>query len=129
MNKAKTRPPVILVLDGKEDQNAALKQWLDQSRFRTWEAVDVFGMLEQLSDFTVRRRPDVVFLEADSIADDLSLIRECVQSGNAPEYPIFAWATAAKSPDSHDCFVGSLEQVEAQLNKAIPADPHFLTRV
>ena len=87
MHRPRQHPPVILLLGSHGcDQ---VDRWLEASRFKTSEVSDAFQALEQISDFTVRDRPDVIFLHVDSIADELAFMRNIVATaGNEPDVPI-----------------------------------------
>ena len=113
--------PVILLLDGKANLvNGPIKSWFRESRYSTCEAHDLLSILEDLSDFTVRERPDVFLLEVDSLLDDLCSIKQFMQSTSADsQIPIFAVAPNDKSKHD-DCFVGSLQQVKDKLDSVIP---------
>jgi len=54
---------MILLLEQGGRFEADLGNWLSDHGFVTWKANDVCHALEELTDFTVRRRPDVVLLE------------------------------------------------------------------
>jgi AmiR/NasT family two-component response regulator len=71
--------PVILLI-GKEETSDGftLKQWLEENEYITREASDVFEVIEEISDFTVRQCPDVILLEAESASQ--SLIEEVFQN-------------------------------------------------
>lgn len=87
MHRAKQHPPVILLLGSHGCDG--VDRWLEASRFTTSEVADAFQALEQISDFTVRDRPDVIFLHVDSIADELAFMRNIVATAsNEPDVPI-----------------------------------------
>lgn len=116
--------PAILLLEGDaQNTNDSVKRWFEESRFATREAADLLDLLEEISDFTVRERPDVFLVEVDCISDDLSAIKEFIQTPDGDvEMPIFA-VSGSKCPERDDCFIGNLEQVADQLEHFIP--PHF----
>ena len=87
MHRARQHPPVILLLGSHGCDR--VDRWLAASRFTTSEVADAFQALEQISDFTVRDRPDVIFLHVDSIADELAFMRNIVATAsNEPDVPI-----------------------------------------
>jgi len=87
MDTAKQHPPVILLLGTTKDRK--VDRWLERSRFTTAEVADAFQALEQISDFTVRNTPDVIFLHVDSIAKELAFLQTLVATGsNEPDVPI-----------------------------------------
>lgn len=122
MRSVQNHYPVILLMDGSggTDQ-VAVKNWLEQSRFRICEALDIFGALETLSDFTTRERPDIVLLEVESPVTDFPMLRQLVQ--NVPgdiQHPIIAFSNTGKRIDDEGCFEGDLPQITAQLETIIP---------
>jgi hypothetical protein len=59
----------ILLLDGGSASRGRVRRWLTDRGFITWEAKDVCHAIEEVSDFTVKRRPDVVLLEVPAIPE------------------------------------------------------------
>src|SRR5689334_17581193 len=118
-----THQPVILLLDGSPSaDNKFIKRWFQKSRFLTCEATDIFEAIEEISDFTNYQRPDVVLLEVASLTDDFQVIKRMTQTQTGPsELLIFAFSEGAKVVDDCDCFEGNLAQLEARLNRMIPA--------
>lgn len=117
---------IILLLDGNSaTDNNHIKEWLKKSRFLTNETTDIFQALEEISDFTVRSRPDVVLLEVNSLKEEFSLIQKMMQSLSGKcEYPIFALTDTGKIINDNKCFEGNLDQVKARLDKMIPKAAH-----
>ena len=122
MNHENTHQPVILLLDGSPSaDNKFIKRWFEKSRFLTFEAHDIFDALEEISDFTVFQRPDVVLLEVPSMQQDFQLIKRMTHTDIGPnELLIFAFSEGGKVVDDSDCFEGNLAQLEAKLNLMIP---------
>lgn len=128
MKQEFTHLPVILLLDGNAIDNDYIKDWFKQSRFSTSETVDIFQALEEISDFTVRCRPDVVLLEVSSLAEDFFAVRKMVQTSSGEcEFPIFALSDSGKIINHKECFEGNLTQLKTQLNKIIPELAHTHT--
>jgi len=109
--------PVIVLMD-KDSSNdqATIRQWFEDSRFATYEASNVFEALEQLSDFTIRKRPDVVLLDVDCCEDELPIVRE------VSDLPVMALSgkAALKNSNGRQSYYGSFGQVVSQLNEMIP---------
>src|SRR5215213_10478061 len=90
METAKQHPPVILLLGTRKDNK--VDRWLEGSRFTTAEVADAFQALEQISDFTVRNTPDVIFLHVDSIATELEFLKTIVATdSNEHDVPIIGF--------------------------------------
>src|SRR5689334_20737716 len=110
-----TPHPVILLIDGNGSKNKSVKNWLRKSRFLTCETTDVFQALEEISDFTMRSRPDVVLLEVESLSEDFFFVKEVIQtSGGRDATSIFALSESGKKVTDNECFEGNLNQVKAK---------------
>lgn len=122
MQHAKTPATVILLLDGKSIQgNEFIKEWLDESPFITNESTDFFDLLEDLSDFTMQSRPDVVLFEAKSLKNDYFLLRQMMKSYTEDdEFPILALSDSGNVVNDNFCFEGNFAEVKAQLTKVLP---------
>lgn len=125
MGRTYTHQSVILLLDEKAEDNSYIKQRFQESRFLTFEATDIFQALEDISDFTVRSRPDVVLLEVASLSEDFLFVSEMVQTSlGKDQLAIFALSDTGKIVNSKECFEGNLMQLEAELDKMIPKFAH-----
>ncbi len=121
MNSEKMHLPAILLLGKQDSANSFVKIWFEKSRFRTVETTDIFQVLEEISDFTVVQRPDVILLEEISIQSDLSTINEFVQSSlSESNLPLFALLKSGNFINLDKSFEGNLHQLEAELEKIIP---------
>jgi hypothetical protein len=117
-----THQPVILLLDGSPSaDNKFIKRWFQKSRFLTCECADIFDALEEVSDFTMSQRPDVILLEVESMKDGYQLVKRMTESDAGQcKTAIFAFSESGKVVNDGDCFEGNLSQIEARLNKMIP---------
>jgi hypothetical protein len=114
--------PVILLVDTAKSSCIAAREYLQQSRFRTWEAANVFEALEGISDFTLRSRPDVILLGVESITDDFQLLSELLLHGGIDEleFPIFALSGGSPLIEDVALFEGDLAEIEAKLEEMVP---------
>lgn len=122
MNREIIHRTVILLLEtNSEMDNGSIKNWFKKSRFLTNETADVFEALEEISDFTVRFRPDVVLLEVNSLKEDFDRIRKMIQTPSGKcEFPIFALSDSGNIINDKECFEGNLAQIKTELDKMIP---------
>jgi|SRR5215207_6550591 len=111
MEAVRQHPPVILLLGPSE--NDKVDQWLERSPYSTSEVSDSFQALEQISDFTVRNRPDVIFFHVDSVADEL-LFMQAIVATDESEIPVIGFS-AHEKPD-----VDTLDALAARLFQLIP---------
>jgi hypothetical protein len=115
-------PAILLIAKDQQDRVPAT-EWLKQSRFRMWEAMNVFDALEGMTDFTLKNRPDVVVLNVDSLVLDFDLVVELLLDGraNEPEFPIFALSNGNRvSTSCRDVFEGNFDQIKAKLEMLVP---------
>jgi hypothetical protein len=121
MKSASQQLPVILLL-GERKSPDEVDDWLAESPYSTREATDVFQALEQISDFTVRDTPDVVYCHVDRLETDLETLKWMLsadagdRSASVITYPDRR-TQKGSSPDS------GINGLARQLDKLIP-DSH-----
>jgi hypothetical protein len=74
-----TNRTLVVLLEGGFSSKASVREWLTEDGFRTWEANDVCHAFEELSDFTVKMRPDAVLLDVLSMDDSFDNLRSAFQ--------------------------------------------------
>ena len=116
MDNIQQMPVIVLMDNDSTGGQSEIREWFEHSRFATCEASNIFEALEQLSDFTLRTRPDVVLLGVDSCEDDLPMV------SNVAGLPTMA-ISGKKHPFSKgkgQYFHANLGQVATHLDKLIP---------
>jgi CheY-like chemotaxis protein len=112
---------VILLIDGKAANICFVKEWFKKSRFLTCETRHISQALEEISDFTVRRRPDVILLEVDSLADDFFIFKKILHTSfDGNKLLICALSDSGKTINHKECFEGNLSQLKVKLNQIFP---------
>jgi CheY-like chemotaxis protein len=120
MISAKQHPPVILLLGERTRGSDSIDRWLAESRYSVIEAADVFQALEQISDFTLRDRPDVVFMHVDPMANGLEFVQTIVTTAaDEPDVPIIDFADGPKARDAAE-FEKALAGLACRLDEFIP---------
>lgn len=109
-----------MIEEGQTGDNHTARQWMANSRFITTEAEDIFAALEEMGDFTMEHRPDVIVLDVENCKADLPIIRGTFESINDVEVPIMAISDAAEPSVERGAFEGNLEAVVAHLDEMIP---------
>ncbi len=121
MRSAQQHPPVILLLGERTSSHDYFHAWLAASRYSAFEAADVFQALERVSDFTLRERPDVIYLHLDSIAADRDFMQTLVATGaGEPDVPIIDFVSVAPKGQSDKDFEQALARLSRQLDQFIP---------
>ena len=119
MGTAKQHSPVILLLGERTRGRNSIDEWLAASRYSASEAADVFQALEQVSDFTQRDRPDVVFLHVESMVSDREFLEMLVATASSePDVPIIDFAEARSIED--ESFEKAIAGLECKLDQFIP---------
>jgi DNA-binding response OmpR family regulator len=111
MEVVRQHPPVILLLGPCETDK--IDQWLEHSPYSTSQVTDPFQALEQISDFTIRSRPDVIFLHVDSLADEMVLMQSIVANDKS-EIPIIGFGSRDQSEEA------TIDALAARLDQLIP---------
>lgn len=114
--------PAILLIAKDQRGGISEKEWLKQSRFRTWEAMNVFDALEGMTDFTLKNRPDVVVLNVESMPMEFELVLGLLLNGtaNESEFPIFVLSGEPRMIRNDDVFEGDFTEIIAQLEELVP---------
>ena len=73
----------VVLLDQKAPDKGVVQGWLTENGLVTWLANDVQHAIEELSDFTVRNRPDVVLVEAGVLNDSFDTLRSALKNSTA----------------------------------------------
>ena len=116
--------PVVVMIDEKDTADGlAAREWLENSRFNTAEAHDVFEALEEMGDFTTELRPDLIVLDVGSCKADLPIIKGALESIHESEVPIVAISNTSEPSFQEGTFEGNLEAAVAQLYELIPEHP------
>src|ERR1043166_4915172 len=69
----------VLLLDKKAPATSDVQDWLSKNGLVSWLANDVSHAIEELSDFTVRNRPDVVLLEVAFLSESFDALRSTLK--------------------------------------------------
>jgi hypothetical protein len=104
---------VVLLFDERSPGHHHLKKWLHDRGYLAWEANDVCHAIEELSDFTVESRPDVVMLAVQSLEDNYAVIRDALQiSPSNDSISVFAVGPEYKTGYAFNCIphIAALEQ-------------------
>jgi hypothetical protein len=110
---------VVLMIE-KDDTGAgrAAREWIENSRFQACDADNIFEALEGMSDFTVRNRPDVIVLDAESYCNDVPRVRTAFDTQTGGHVDILV--LSGEPVNSKDCFQGDLAAVASHLERIIP---------
>ena len=120
MGATRQHSPVILLLGKRARGQDSIDDWLAASRYTACEAADVFQALEQVSDFTQRDRPDVIFLHVDPAVSDREFLDMLVATASdEPDVPIIDFAESSKCGD-HEAFEKAVAVLASQLDQIIP---------
>ena len=115
MTAARNRIIVLLFENGQFKPE--LGSWLGENGFVAWKANDVNHAIEELSDFTVRRRPDVVLLEVASLPQRFDKLRNalCASSGDVA---VCAYSSE-KGEDERPHFAYDLDQLKSMISRQV----------
>ena len=105
---------LLLLLDDGSVMKGNVRMWLTKSGFVTWEAKDVCHALEEVSDFTVKHRPDVVLLEVAALPECFDTLRSTFEiSADGSQFSVLALSNTTPTPESRPYVAGDLKQLQA----------------
>ena len=82
--------------DDKGDGVAA-REWVEQSSYNSCEAHDVFEAIEEMADFTMEFRPDVIVLDADCCEKEAETVMHTLEAIHLSEAPVPVLAVSESS--------------------------------
>jgi len=116
-----SKKPIILVVGESVKEYGFIKNWLESNEYSTRETADVFEVLDEISDFTVRRCPDVFMLQTTSQSGDFNEINELVQTfSDCSDILVACVSGEEKSADGKNTSQ-PFSKTEANLNALLPA--------
>ena len=91
MTNKNGQQPMILLISKEEREESFFQQWLEENTSSICEANDIFQVIEEINDFTVRECPDVILLEVERASQD-SVEEMFYFSSDASEVEVIAYS-------------------------------------
>ena len=128
MIRIDSRKTLLLLLDGGSPIKGTVRMWLTDRGLITWEASDVGHAIEELSDFTVRRRPDVVLLEVSALSESFDTFRSTFEfSADGNDVSVLALSDSYTSPEMKPFVARNLDQLRTIMASGVSASSPVLT--
>src|SRR5258706_108314 len=116
----------VLLLDSDTTSKHCLCDWLDDNGFVTWHANDVRHALEELTDFTVRRRPDIVLLEVSSLPERFETLQSMIRSSSrSDDVGVVGFSDGESSPPRENFFARDLDQLKSLICQQLKPSSAF----
>lgn len=120
MAKIKLNQTAIVLLEEKNDNHFFIKKWLSEKSLKTNEFIDLVEVMEEMSDFTNRSRPDVILLKVKSLKQDFYKLKKMMRFfGGNTTFPVFAVSESEKVINDAYCFEGNLVEIKFQIEKLL----------
>lgn len=117
MAKAYPGGMTILLMDGGPSDRF-VRAWLTKNGFVVWRANDLSHAIEELSDFTVRSRPDLVLLDVPVMPECFETFRDMVRlSSDNLDVTVIGLSENRKGSDHAPLVARNLYELSAVLNK------------
>ncbi|MBV9240521.1 MAG: hypothetical protein JO314_00805 [Acidobacteria bacterium] len=72
--------PVVVMVEREDSADGdAAREWVEQSSYNSCEAHDVFEAIEEMADFTMEFRPEVIVLDADCCEDEAESVMHTLE--------------------------------------------------
>lgn len=91
MTNKNGQQPTILLISKEEREEGFFKQWLEENTSSICEATNIFQVIEEINDFTVRECPAVFLLEVETASQD-SVEEIFYISSGASEVQVLAYS-------------------------------------
>jgi hypothetical protein len=112
--------PVVVVVDREETvDGAAAREWVESSEYNSCEAHDVFEAIEEMADFTMPFRPEVIVLDADCCEDEAEIVKETLDAIHTSDVPVLAVSDAGIHTTGGGRFDIAPAELPEQLDKLI----------
>lgn len=109
---------LLLLTEPKGGDSAELYNWLSDRGLRTWRASDFSHAIEELSDFTVKNRPDVVLLEVSPLFACFETLQDNLCTPDSDNDVTVVAMSEAKAPrGSERFFARSWDQLETLIDR------------
>ncbi len=108
---------LILLLERGTPSLRYIRQWLTRSGYVVWHAHDVCHAIEELSDFTVRVRPDVLLLEVPSLPDCFDTLQAAFTLTTNQEVTLLALSDKGEKQYANPYFARNLDQLKSLVRR------------
>ncbi len=106
---------LLLLIDSKGAEPTELYNRLSARGLKTWRASNFLDAIEDLSDFTVKNRPDVVLLEVSPLFADFDALQHISDTDN--DVTVVAMSKGKAPKGSERYFAHNWDQLEALIDR------------
>lgn len=104
---------LLLLMEPRSSTSVDLRDWLKSKGFVAWLAKDFSHAIEELSDFTVKTRPDVVLLEVSPLNECFKTLSESLCGpGRLGDVTVVAISDKKADGKQERFFAHDLDQLE-----------------
>jgi hypothetical protein len=124
MKKDPKNKRLLLLMEPRAAGSSDLCHWLKSKGFITWRANDFSHAIEELSDFTVKNRPDVVMLEVSPLPECLKTLRASFCGPDCEnDVAVVAISNKTFAGQQERFFAHDLDQLETLITREAGALP------
>lgn len=111
---------LVLLLENGSDCRDSVRDLLTEDGFRTWQANDVSHAFEEISDFTVRSRPDAILLDVHSIHDSFDTLNEAFHTmSDEKEIAVLGLRDNTGRESESPMIAGNLNDLKCIINREV----------
>jgi hypothetical protein len=90
--------PVVVMVEREDTGDGQVaREWVEQSSYNSCEAHDVFEAIEEMADFTMPFRPEVIVLDADCCEDEAEAVVHTLEEIHLSNVPVPVLAVSESS--------------------------------
>src|SRR6185437_3949823 len=90
-------PVVVMVERDDKGDGQTAREWVEQSSYNSCEAHDIFEAIEEMADFTMGYRPEVIVLDADCCAEEAESVIHTLEEIHLSDVPVPVVAVSESS--------------------------------
>lgn len=106
----------VVLLPQEEDSSVnKVDRWLKKKGYITWKASDFQHVMEELSDYTVEKRPHVVLLSVNSLSQRFEAIRTTLKTCSGSDMTVLGFASRPAEKSGNRYFAHDLEGLERMI--------------
>lgn len=111
---------LVLLVEPHWSQSTELRNLLKHKGLVTWWATDLSHAIEELSDFTVKDRPDVVMLEASPLSECFAALRAGLSSlESESDVSVVAMSEGGMATSPSRFYATNIAQLEAIIDSEV----------
>lgn len=114
-HKINNKTFVVLLSREEVSSESKVDRWLKKNGYITWTASDFQHVMEELSDYTVEKRPHVVLLSVNSLSHRFETIRTTLKACSGSDMTVLGFESRPAERSGNRYFAHDLQGLERMI--------------